>query len=238
MIIFGLQSKQFNTCDKYQMKFMRLICTLILFLFLPLTGFGQYQKDKPETHITPDDKDLIEQHETTGLSKEKLNIINNKRLKISYYTGADFIFSNRFGSASNIHFRTNASYPVTPRFTIEFGTVINFSRLTGIPAGFYPEYPLSVQSLNTTGITLYSGGSYYLSSRLTLSGMAFKQFSPDKYPAVNPSFINYNQEGVSFGLNYKLFENLQIGAQFNYIRNDGPFYPYRLNQPVFDNYYW
>jgi len=67
--------------------------------------------------------------------------------------------------------------------------------------------------------------------------MAFKQFSPYRYPAVNPNFINHNREGMSFELNYRLFQNFHIGAQFNIIKSDGPFYPARLTQPVIDNYY-
>ncbi len=221
----------------YQMQLLRFIWTTALLLCITVMIFSQNQIAEQDTELELVDKELIEDHKSEPESEVKLNIENHKHLNINYYTGTNFLFSKQFGSASNIYFGAGASYPVTPRFTMEFGTAVNFSRLTGLPSGFFSDDQLSEPNLHTTSITLYTRGSYFLSSRLTLSGMAFKQFSPYKYPAVNPSFVNYNQEGMSFELNYRLFQNVHIGAQFNLIRNNGPFYPSRLTQPVFDNYY-
>lgn len=202
----------------FQKIIERCIWTTGLFLCLPFMGFSQNQPDEQN-------------------SQEKLNIKHFKPLNINYYTGTNILFSKRYGSASNIYFGAGASYRVTPRFTMEFGTALNFSRLTGMPSGLYTDNQIYKPNLQTTSITLYTKGSYFLSSRLTLSGMAFKQFSPHSYPAVNPYFVNYNQEGMSFELNYRLFQNLHIGAQFNVIQNNGPFYPSSLTHPVFDGYY-
>ncbi len=197
------------------MKLLKLISITLPLLYLPFMAFNQ-----------------------DHLSQEKLDIRNDKSLNFNFFTGTNYLFSNGYGSAGSIYFGTNVLYPVAPRFTLEFGTAVNFSRMIGIPAGLFPENKLSEPTLHATSVVLYARGNYFLSSRLTLSGTAFKQFSPDKYPAVNPYFINQSQEGMSFEFNYRLFQNLHIGAQFSFIKNNGPFYPSRVNQPVIDNYYW
>ncbi len=221
-----------------QIDFSRMKYILAMLFGIAYAAYGQNQTEEDNTYPGPVDKELIGSHSSAVVSQEELDIRNYKRLKINYYTGTNFILSNQFGSASSLYFAAVATYPVTPRFTLEFGTKADFSRFSGIPSGLYPEYPVSEQNLYTAGITLFARGSYYLSSRLTLSGTAFRQLSPHEYPAVNPRFMNRNRDGMSFELNYRLFENLQIGAQFNIIRNDGPFYPYHLRQPAFDNHYW
>lgn len=239
MIIFDLPINRYKTSMiNYQMISMRFKWTTVLFLCIPMMVFSQTQIAEQDTDSELVDKDLIEDHESEPLSEGKLNIKHDNTLNINYFTGTNFLFSKQYGTASNIYFGAGASYPVAPRFTMEFGTAVNFSRLTDLPSGFLPDDQLSKQNLHTTSITLYARGNYFLSSRLTLSGMAFKQFSPYNYPAINPSFINYNQEGMSFGLNYRLFQNVHIGAQFNLIKSNGPFYPSRLTQPVFDTYDW
>ena len=216
---------------------MRLFWTTVLVLGIPIMVFSQNQIAEQDMNPGLVDKELIENPESESESQGKLKIKHHKPLNINYYTGTNLLFTNQYGSASNIYFGAGASYPVTPRFTMEFGTAVNFSRLADLPSGFFPDTQLSKHNFQTTSITLYTRGSYFLSSRLTLSGMAFKQFSPYMSPDVNPSFINYNQEGMSFELNYKVFQNFHIGAQFNLINHNGPFYPSRLTRPVFNNYY-
>ena len=202
----------------FQKIIRRCIWTTGLFLCIRFMGFSQNQPDEPDY-------------------QEKLNIKHPKPLNVNYYTGTNILFSKRYGSASNIYFGAGASYTITPRFTMEVGSTLNFSRLTDIPSGLYTDNQLYKPNLQTTSITLYTKGSYFLSSKLTLSGMAFKRFSPYNYPAVNPYFANHNQEGMSFELNYRLFQNFHIGAQFNVIQNNSSFYPLGLTQPGFDGSY-
>jgi hypothetical protein len=220
------------------MRLLRSIVVSGMIFLMPVMVFAQNHPDEQDTNVNMFDKDVIESNEAGSISQQKLDIKSNKPLDFKFFTGTDFLFSKGYGSAGSFHFGANAFYPVTPRFTMEFGTTLSYTRLTCLPPGFFPENNLSEPALNATSVTLYTRGHYFLSSRLTLSGMAFKRFSPYKYPVINPNFVNTNLEGMSFGLNYRLFENFHVGAQFNFIRNNSPFYPSRLSQSVLDNYYW
>ncbi len=181
---------------------------------------------------------VFSQNHTTELSQEELNIKQNKSLNINFFTGMNYLYCKEIGSIGSSYIGAGASYPVTPKFTVEFGAAINYSQLAGLPSGFFPENHLAEQDLHTASLTLFTRGNYFVSSRLTLTGTAYKSYVPYKSPSVNPYFHNGNRQGMSFELNYRLFENLHIGAQFNLMKNSSPFYPSRLSQPVFDNYYW
>lgn len=181
---------------------------------------------------------VFPQNHKAELSQEEHNIRQNKPLKINFFTGMNYLYSKGIGSVGSTFVGANASYPVAPKFTVEFGAAINYSRLTDLPSGLFPENHLTEQDLHTTSMTLYTRGNYFVSSRLTLTGTAFKSFSPYESPSVNPYFLNRNRQGMSFELNYRLFENFHIGAQFNLMKCSSPFYPTRLTQPAFENYYW
>jgi hypothetical protein len=214
------------------MNILKGIWMVLWILFYPEVVFNQ------DINFIMDGKESTMNDKTSDLPQEKLKIKSDKPLKIYFFTGTNYLFSKAIGSAGSIYFGANAFYPVTPKFTLEFGASLNYSDLTYFPTGFFPETNLSVPDLHSASLILYTRGSYFLSSRLTLSGMAFKRFSPYHCPSVNPDFLNFNQQGMSLELNYRLFQNLHIGAQFNFTENRDPFYPSRLTQPVFDNYYW
>lgn len=181
---------------------------------------------------------VLTQNQKTELSQEELNIRQNKHLNINYFTGINYLYCKGIGSVGNTFIGVNASYPVAPIFSVEFGAAFNYSQLTYLPTGLFPENHLTKQVLHTTGMTIYTRGNYFVSSRLTLTGTAYKSFLPYGSTSVNPYFLNRGRQGMSFELNYRLFENFHIGAQFSFMKSDRPFYPSRLTQPVFDNHYW
>jgi hypothetical protein len=181
---------------------------------------------------------VLAQNSKADLSQEKLNIRQNKPLNINLFTCINYLYYKGIGSVGSTFIGANASYPVAPRFSVEFGAALNYSQLTYLPKGLFPENHLTKQGLHATGMTLYTRGNYFVSSRLTLAGTAFKSFSPYESPSVSPYFLNVNRQGMSFELNYRLFENFHVGAQFSFMKSNSPFYPSRLTQPVFDNYYW
>lgn len=207
----------------------RGIILLTFFLFAPVVLSAQ------EGENNPPDKELISKDQSGVLSNGKLDIKHYKPLNFNLYTGSSFFYSGRFGSGNTFYIGSNAAFILSPRFTLEFGTSLNFNRLTGIPSGFYPENDLNHQPFNFSGITLYTRGSYYFSERLRMNATAFKQFSTSKYHVINPFFTSYNSEGMSVELNYKLFRNVNVGAQFNFIRNDNPFFPSQLTYPEMNN---
>src|SRR4030042_4287382 len=153
------------------MKRLKVISISLLILSCPFLVFTQNHPEDQDVNASLDDKELIENHPGREIAQEKLDIRSNKPLKINFFTGTNYLFSRGIGSACSIYFSTSAVYPVTPKFTIESGAAVNFYRLTDLPSGFFPENNLSEPSLHTASVNLYAKGDYFLSSRLTLSGM-------------------------------------------------------------------
>ncbi len=160
-----------------------------------------------------------------------------KKWDFNLDVGSNFLYSRSFGSYSGMYVAPNWTYHISPRFQTRIGTVINYTFPVSKLAG--PEFNGNTQSSGRTpGIFLFSEGTYLITNRLTLSGIAYKQINATYYSLQDPAPLNYSFQGVSMGLDFKILENLTIGAQVNFHSGTEPFMYSPLNRSLIDNYYW
>ncbi len=211
---------------------------LILSIF-----FSTYYDFSQNLESLDSDKDFLNKEEYTlgkfgHIPETKLDAKIIKPLNFNLSVGTGFSFSNHIGSTQNFYISPNWSYKLSEKFQINFGTIVNFSNYSGVPGGLCPYNEFSTLNGGSTNILLYAEGTYFPSPRLTISGIAYKEIAPMKNTVLNPLPLDYNLEGMSLSFNYKLFDNLHIGAQFNYTNDYHPFLPYNPHRSYIDNYYW
>ncbi|MBN2609985.1 MAG: hypothetical protein JXB00_00350 [Bacteroidales bacterium] len=183
------------------------------------------------------DKDFIQSGELQGFSCLSDQKNNRIPLKMNYYAGTGFSWTGLYGSGQGIYAGADGSMKISQRFRVSAGSFVRFSRYSHMPSFSASEPGVSFSSFNHATLGFYAKGDYLLTPKLTLTGIAFKEFSPFQNEHINPMFLNSNREGVSFQLNYRILENLHFGARFDYIKNDQPYSIYR-NRSVIDNYFW
>ncbi len=218
---------------------MKAIISLVAFVFL--SGLFSVNAQLQETNLNDtlvNDKDFIFNNEVQGFTTEPEDAKIENPFKLHSFVGTDFSYSKLFGYGQGVNFGIYGSHAFSQRFVLSAGSFIGFSRFSQIPSGLAFENSENPSGFNTAYISVYAKGDYFVTPRLTLTGVAFKEFSPYGTQNINPMFMNYNREGMSLQFNYKLFENVHVGAQFNYIRNENPYLPYRGNRSAIDNYYW
>lgn len=219
------------------MKALKYIITTLIMLIGMNAAFPQLSE-----HIGKDslvnDYDLILNQDIQGFTNDNSTAKIENPLRMNYFAGTDLSYSSLFGYGQGINLGANGSYALNSRFRMSVGSYVRFSRLSNVPSVFNSESGFPSTGFTSTLFGFYARGDYFLTPRLIVSGTLFKEFSPFSGQAVNPLFLNHNREGMSLQFNYKLLNNLHIGAQFNYIKTDNPYHPYGVNRSVYDNYYW
>jgi opacity protein-like surface antigen len=86
---------------------------------------------------------------------------------------------------------------------------------------------------------VYGKGDYKFNSRLTLTGSFIKNFSDQSNNTLQNRAWNNSFQMMSMGLNYKLSENVTIGAGFRFMQTDGYYYNPLLyhTSPVNSDYF-
>ena len=217
------------------MKLKYSISLILLTGLVPV--FGQLSEIDVSDSLTAD-KDFFTTSESQFPSLKSEEKISQNPLKFNPFVGTDFSYSKLFGVRNGVNVGFNGSYTVSPRFILSAGSFIGFSRFSNVPLIFPVNDQSGLSSFNSTFISIYARGDYLVTPRLTIAGIAYKNFSPYRVENINPMFMNFNSQGMSLQFNYKLFENVHIGAQFNFSSNQNQYLPFGVNHSYPDNYYW
>jgi len=109
------------------------------------------------------------------------------------------------------------------KFTLSAGAVISNTTYTNVnmvnQEGSFRPY-----SGNTTNMTLFASGAYQVNDRLTLSGSAFKTINPAFNARMNSDQLQMEAQGVSFGVGYKVGENMHVGAEIRMQQGNSNYY--------------
>jgi hypothetical protein len=184
-----------------------------LFLLLLLSGESQAQSAFKNDTLTSFNTQTIQKNNS---------LLNYKRMSFSVDVGFGFAAS-KYNSGAYTYISPYLSYLVTPRFKLDVGGILqqgfsgfNNSELNGFGVGN-----------NGTNALLFVRGNYLVTDRLIVSGSVYKTFTNNntlntEFPGKKNSLDNY---GLNIGAEYKITENLSIGAQVNFSNgNNYPFY--------------
>ncbi|OON67147.1 hypothetical protein B0919_19995 [Hymenobacter sp. CRA2] len=130
---------------------------------------------------------------------------------LTYSLNAGAVFAGRFGSATYLSPRVN--YQLTNRLQL-FGGLTYLRSMPG--AAYLPASELGTKAnawAGTNHYLLQGGGTYALSPRLSLTGSAWKDFSPAG-PAVNPyaGFGGNLGQGVNLRADYHITEHFSVSG--------------------------
>jgi hypothetical protein len=133
-------------------------------------------------------------------------------VKFNLQTGASFSTGYGGGSLFSTYMAPSFSQNLGKKFTLSAGAVINNTTFNNT-AIWNQDGQLNPYSGNLTTFTLYASGSYQVNEKLTLSGSAYKTINPAFNARLNPENLQMEAQGMSFGVGYKVGENMHIGAE-------------------------
>lgn len=192
---------------------MRLHKLLLIILLLSGMAAVAQNQDEGTNSFQAIDPSL---QTITGLQPVQFNL----------QTGAMFSSGYGGGGLFNTYVAPSFNQPLGKKFTLSAGAVISNTTFNNVPL-LNEEGSFSPTSGNLTTYTLYTSGSYQVNDRLTVSGSAYKTINPAFNQRLNPENLQMEAQGMSFGIGYKVGENMHIGAEFRMNQGNSNFYqPY------------
>ncbi len=205
---------------------MKVRCLMIILILLP-AYFSAQNHIPSDTLPEPATRDTV----------SRLLIIDNpgllpynpdKKLSVRMEMGTSFSVGSGSAGLFGVYAAPHISYKVSPKLRVNFGTVIqntNFINYYNPYNTFAPEYTQTFGS-SITRTLVYAEGQYLVNPRLMVNAKVYKEISTFGTPQVNPHALDLDGEGVSVGFQYKVNENMHIGAQFGYSKGRNPYNPY------------
>ena len=134
----------------------------------------------------------------------------------SVHTG--FSYSNRFGSATWI----NPSFAsrISDRFSLTVGfSIVNADRLMwNVEKRPEIESEVIIKRKNVTSSYITAEGRYIVNPKLLISGTIVREMTNFSQTGAKPEQL------LSFGMEYKISENLSFGIQVTHIQNGYGYY--------------
>lgn len=157
----------------------------------------------------------------SGMDNHKNNasLLKYKRLGVSMEMGVG-ISGSKYGAGAYTYLSPFLSYRVSPKFRLDVGaSYIQGFNNSGINEYFFGKNPAY--------LSVFARGNYLVSDKLLISGAVYKMFDLNK-PETSDILSQkkkFNNYGVMLGVDYKITENLTIGAQINFSDRNPYYYP-------------
>lgn len=166
---------------------------------------------------------------------------NTSPIDYSLTTGMSAGFGSSSQSLYNTFVSPRVGYQVNSKLHLSFGTTIATSSYQSFNTP-YGDLVFS-QPQNIVTSSVFINGSYQVSDKLRVFGSGFRQMEiSGKKETVNPRAFDFNSEGIQAGFEYRLNNNMTLGAEIGIRRgnpatmfpgdpfiNTGAFNPYRLS---------
>ena len=152
---------------------------------------------------------------------------DEKKLDIDLTVGTSFLYSPGNFYGPSFYAAPSLSYQINPRFRLSAGVALE-------RGGFYPLHTSSGEDdsmLPMTRAFMFARGSYQVSPRLTIGGSAYKSINDVPRLEEYGVPLDYNYEGVSFDINYRLSNSISVGFQMR-MQNGGGYYYYNPNSLI------
>lgn len=176
----------------------------VLLIFSPFTLYAQLSLDSADQ-----DQVVINSTETDDNKIDVPNIkaSGDKKIHTGLEAGTSFSYAPGNFYGPSYYIAPNISYLVSPRFLLEAGAGIVRSNYYAL----YNDRGINSGMLPMTRAFLYTKGSYFLTSRLTVDGTVYKTLNDVPKLTKYSSPIKYSQNGAIVGFNYKINNSLSFG---------------------------
>ncbi len=210
----------------FETQDMKNIHFIIIVLFISAFAVGQEinPADTLPEPVASDSVDLFSDFAYPG----SVSLTNDKKISVRMEMGTTIGIGNSSAGMYGVYASPHISYKVSPRFRVNFGTRIentNFLNYYNPYNPYFPEYTQTFNS-NITRTLLYAEGQYLVNPRLMVNARVYKEIATFGEPQVNPRALDIDSEGVAVGFQYKINENMHIGAEFGYSKGRNPYNPY------------
>ena len=188
----------------------RLILFSFVLFFITGTAFAQYDYYSPADTSS---KTIID-----NFANSK-SLLKHNRLGFSMEMGVG-VSGSKYGSGTYTYASPFLTYRVSPKFRLDVGaSYIQGFNNNGINEFYFGKNPAC--------LSVFARGNYLVNDKLLISGAVYKTFDLNQPQTsdLNSQKKSLNNYGIMVGAEYKITENLTIGAQVNFSDRNPAYYP-------------
>ncbi len=206
---------------------------ILLFVFIVFVLFqaaGQSYLNYPDAYFVPSPGP--EKYYKDSLMRNSPDRSSIPLMRYSLNLGTSFFGGNMYGNVFKSWIAPELSYKVSNKLDLNFGVMFSNNYMPNSSMAYSAGNEFSSASSWLT-TSFYAGGTYYVSEDLIISGTLMKSIDQTPVWAKN-SYLDRNYESLSFSVNYRLSDAVQLGVDFNINRGNNPWYmnparPYGLD---------
>jgi hypothetical protein len=148
------------------------------------------------------------------------------RIGFGLNAGAGFTSFGRYGSMFHSYLAPEIRYQAAPRVLFSAGIILSSGFMPG--SGFEGPGLAGPASLSSGGnrfnrTLVYAEGTYQINQRLTIGGMVVKELDNNFYRQMNAFQKNSGFQSMGMSVNYRISDNVHVGARFN-VTDGRPYY--------------
>lgn len=206
---------------------MKHINLIIIFLATSVLAFAQ-QANIADTLPAPVAEDSVSSYYHVAYPGMVPLTSPEKKVSVRMEMGTSIGLGSSSGGMYGIYASPHISYKVSPKLRLNFGARVensNFLNYYSPYNSYFPEYTQTFES-NITRTLVYAEGQYLVNPRLMVNAKVYKEVAVFGEPQINPRALDMDGEGVAVGFQYKINDNMHIGAEFSYSKGQSPYNPF------------
>lgn len=163
---------------------------------------------------------------------------DNARFSLELGTGFSS-FSSGAGMMEN-YISPTVEFDVSPSFTLVAGGSFSFNQYSNLPQSVVVNNNSISSRQGMTDHSLFVAGKYMISENLFMTGTVYREEGNLPMLMMNPGNMNhgimdYKNQGMSMGIQYRISDNLHFGAEVGVNRTNNPYQFYSPFSGPFGN---
>ena len=161
----------------------------------------------------------------TGLAAQEvlevpeINSPPAKKFDFGFQAGTSATMFGRSDAVFSSYLAPELRFHVTPKFQLNTGVIYSRQFLPATHDGMTgPAGAVSDRFL------VFAEGLYHLNERISLSGMVVKDIGAGMDPRINSFYKNTGYQSMGMGVQYKVTDNLHLGARIRVSNGRSPYY--------------
>ncbi|MDA3781365.1 MAG: hypothetical protein PF487_14235 [Bacteroidales bacterium] len=205
---------------------MRALFLYIIISMIALsTCFGQIMRKTLPNYYLPIDSASIAQNKENKIQKSSTYSKMNFRMSM----GTGITSMSGIGTSSNTYLAPSIDYRLNENLNFHFSGI--FSSNNMFNENNFNSTNIYNQPNNNWGVS--GSGNYKIGNKTNIIGSGvYYNNSQSVFDQQYTNSLNQNYSSVAVGVNYKISENVHIGAQVRFSNGINPYY----NNPIFSGY--
>ncbi len=139
---------------------------------------------------------------------------------VNLQLGSSFLFMGKENYGFRNYVRPGISYDLSQRFRLTTG--IQFSSERYIFSGNTSEGNLFEKPYNR--VSVFASGEYLINEKVSVFGTAIKDLNSPQFRPMHPLAQDFNYRSLSVGMNYRLSNNIHLGAEIRFNNQSGSWF--------------